>query len=176
MSTLSNGTQSVTPCSSGTFGCTLNDTLSGQSGILDNGSKLICEGTCDLEDKGLGTIMSGTRSSFTYNVTGLGDGEVGDCIGGPPQYGTAIGVGPLKRRPHIVRHRRSRPGPTPRVRVADAERAGWNRRDGSQASRRLFHFCANTPDMTGRHSRGPFTLGGMAKKRAPIDDLIDAHA
>jgi hypothetical protein len=89
--TLMNGTRSVTLCTSGAFGCAVNDTLSGQNWILDNGSKLICEAPCLLEDRG---TASGPRSSFIYNVTALGDGEVGYFIGGPPSDAAGIGVGP----------------------------------------------------------------------------------
>jgi hypothetical protein len=44
--TLKSGSQSVTLCSSALFGCTFNDFITGQSGIVDTGSQLICTANC----------------------------------------------------------------------------------------------------------------------------------
>ena len=52
--TLKEGAQSVTLCSSSAFGCTVNDLITGETGVTDTGTKLVCSSTCQLYDSEVG--------------------------------------------------------------------------------------------------------------------------
>ena len=66
--TFTSGSQSVTLCSSVVFGCTANDFITGQSGIVDTGSKLVCTKSCLFYDDEVsfssptGFLFSGSKS------------------------------------------------------------------------------------------------------------------
>jgi hypothetical protein len=54
--TLSEGAQSVTLCSSSAFGCKVNDLITGEFGVTDTGSKLVCSASCQFFDDEVGVV------------------------------------------------------------------------------------------------------------------------
>jgi hypothetical protein len=90
--TLSSGRQSVTLCSSSLFGCTVNDFIPGQMGIVDTGTQLVCTANCLFYDDEVGINFP---TGFVFVGGSLGQGETEQYrVGG--YQNTAVVAAPIR--------------------------------------------------------------------------------